>query len=338
MINNDGFGWAMMLDREIRIFKSMSLKDTMDSFFAMRDEHPYANAMFHLRFSTHGTDTTDNCHPFVVGGDSRTVLAHNGILDVDIDKGDLRSDTRVFAEDWLPTLGVAALDDDDFVKDLERWAIGSKLIVFSLDERMKRNVYMLNAKDGYWDDGIWYSNRSHEPYQGYSSYQWSKFAPTPTSTFISRSESLWAEADPSTADVDAAWESGFEIWQCGLCDGEFMVEARKPIHDCPTCGGCFTCEQIVCDCEYPPGKFPQIGVFDLRPGDLFVYEGDDEATVMEVFDSPPGYADGVRVRYLSDKGSNYLEIANWPVRIVGHSKSLIPAPEAPKQLELVVSN
>ncbi|MGW5105951.1 hypothetical protein [Nocardia sp. NPDC004123] len=36
--------------------------------------------MFHSRFATHGFITNQNCHPFAIGGDERTVMAHNGVL------------------------------------------------------------------------------------------------------------------------------------------------------------------------------------------------------------------------------------------------------------------
>ncbi|MFE7803032.1 hypothetical protein [Nocardia sp. NPDC057440] len=62
----------------------------------------------------------ENCHPFVVGGDPRTVLAHNGIL-AHPSSGDPRSDRRIAAEDLLPRRPFGSLDSWAGHERLERW-------------------------------------------------------------------------------------------------------------------------------------------------------------------------------------------------------------------------
>lgn len=80
--NPHGYGYAIVIpgEDEILIGKGMNSATVIDEFMRMREEYPDGPALFHSRYTTHGEQTVDNCHPFIVNGDKRTVLAHNGIL------------------------------------------------------------------------------------------------------------------------------------------------------------------------------------------------------------------------------------------------------------------
>ena len=136
--NPHGFGYAIITPDGIITGKRMSAKKTINKFLTLRKQYPESYAMFHARYATHGVRNEDNCHPFKVGDSNDTYLAHNGVLDVHINAGDRRSDTRVFAEDILPAMGgVSALDNDHVWQMVSKWASGSKIAIFTLDPKAK---------------------------------------------------------------------------------------------------------------------------------------------------------------------------------------------------------
>ena len=176
--NPDGFGWAVRTPNEIVRGHCMNGNEAIDRFLDLRSRYPDHDAMYHARITTHGGTELSNCHPFEVG-DSRTVLAHNGMLDIVPAKGDGRSDTKIFAEDVLTRKGLGVLDRAKNVKKLERWMSGSKMVIMTNRPDMLKDTYILNEEDGVWDEGLWFSNGSYRPYiykvksgQVYGSMSW----------------------------------------------------------------------------------------------------------------------------------------------------------------------
>jgi hypothetical protein len=281
-INNpDGFGWAIIGDNTIHVGKSMNFNEAYAEFAEVRRAVPNTPALFHLRIATHGQTNLDNCHPFLVGGDHQTVLAHNGMLDI---RGDHRSDTRIFAEEWLPTLGVAEwLDDETHVAEIEQFARGSKLVVLSVDPLLDKWAYILNEHEGDWGEaernGIWYSN---------SSYKQVWYTSTQYGYLGSRS---WADDDkgklhlprvgdwnrvPTSVQVPAVgkWfgmdESqsieaiGLTIFACRYCDSEYAVDTEWDSPICPDCLICSFCHSDSCECE-DDNPFCNAGLDDMEP-------------------------------------------------------------------------
>src|SRR4051812_2097818 len=74
--NPDGHGYAVVADGRILTGHGLDPDAVIDQFATVRAEFPDTAALFHSRLATHGAVCADNCHPFVVGGDERTVLAH----------------------------------------------------------------------------------------------------------------------------------------------------------------------------------------------------------------------------------------------------------------------
>lgn len=160
--NPHGFGYAIIKDnQEILIGKSLNAKKLVEEFMMMRKKYPDSDALFHSRYATHGELSVDNCHPFMVGKDKKTVLAHNGILPVITPMCDTRSDTAIFAEDILPLYmrKNGGIDNPVVFKSIEEWATGSKLVLLTINPRYKKHSYLFNEKAGHWDNkGIWWSN------------------------------------------------------------------------------------------------------------------------------------------------------------------------------------
>lgn len=226
--NPHGFGYAVIAGSKIITGKGMSAKKVIKEFLAVRKQYPNSYAMYHARFATHGVKNDDNCHPFKVGGSDLTYLAHNGILSVHIEPTDKRSDTRIFAEDILPSMGgVTALDNTNLYGMIQKWSAGNKIAIFTLDPNAQYDCYIINEDLGHWDnEGNWWSNDT------YKENAWGKFY------------QQYADCGPlSIAEDD---------YSCMLCGVE--VDPDDNPYYCHTCGSCFECSMIVnetCLCWSP---------------------------------------------------------------------------------------
>ena len=230
--NPHGFGYAVIAGNKIITGKGMSAKKIITEFLAVRKQYPNSYAMYHARFATHGVKNDDNCHPFKVDGSDLTYLAHNGILSVDIPANDMRSDTRIFAEDILPAMGgITALDNTNLYRMIEGWASGSKIAVFTLDPNAEYDCYIINEDLGHWDNaGNWWSN------DGYKDNAWSN---------------LFKKGN-SYDYYDLAEVVDDDEYTCMLCGIDVDLENNP--YTCHECGSCFECGMIsndTCLCWSP---------------------------------------------------------------------------------------
>lgn len=221
--NPHGFGYAVIAGNKIITGKGMSSKKIIKEFLEVRKKYPKSYAMFHARFATHGVKNDDNCHPFKVGGSELTYLAHNGVLSVDIPANDMRSDTRIFAEDILPAMGgITALDNTNLYRMIEGWASGSKIAVFTLDPKAEYDCYIINEDLGHWDNaGNWWSN------DGYKQNAWTN---------------LFKKGDEYYDTLDPMGDDGYACMMCGTA----VNDDDNPYY-CFSCGSCFDCSMIVND-------------------------------------------------------------------------------------------
>lgn len=222
--NPHGFGYAIIANGQIITGRGMSSKKMISQFLELRKQYPNGYAMFHARYATHGVKNEQNCHPFQVGGRTDTYLAHNGILDIKINNGDKRSDTRVFAEDTLPNIGgVKALDDENVLKLVSKWALGSKIAILTTDPEAEYDCYIINEDAGHWDnEGNWWSN----------------------STYIKSSwHDYWDKKydwEGSTKYADATIvDDPHSDYECASC-GAFPFEDANPYY-CEMCLSCYDC-------------------------------------------------------------------------------------------------
>ncbi|MEU1953399.1 class II glutamine amidotransferase [Nocardia rhamnosiphila] len=165
-VNPHGHGFAVIAAPEHRIIvgHGMHAEKVIDRFLAVRDRYPAGAALFHSRYATQGVHGIDNCHPFRLGGDARTVLAHNGTLPKRVRPRayDRRSDTRIAAEDYLPTMPFGSIDTHRGARGLETWLGPSKLVLLTIDPAYQQSAYLFGERAGVWDDGIWYSNTTYQ--------------------------------------------------------------------------------------------------------------------------------------------------------------------------------
>lgn len=213
-VNDQGHGYAIVADTSLIVERGMDPADMIGSFLEARERHPDGPALFHSRWATHGTVTTDNCHPFQVGDDRDTAVAHNGVLPAGLRPGcgDDRSDTRVLAEDYLPTEPFGSLGGSRSRARLAKMITATnKLVILTVNRRYRSNAYLINESSGYWVDGIWYSNNDFRSGLG-------RYA------------------------AGAMWDG--VCWSCEAVDA--LVDDRY----CRACGVCAECMDWsgVCDC------------------------------------------------------------------------------------------
>lgn len=240
--NPHGFGFAIVVPEDNRIImhRTMDADEAVNKFIEMRGKYPEGYAMWHARLATHGSQTIENCHPFPVGHDTQTYLAHNGILPV-LEDGTDRSDTRIFAEDILRDMGgVTALDNEQIFNIIEDFTAGSKICVLTVDPRAQYQCYLIHEEKGKKDEsGVWWSNDS---------------------CYLSSSLSLTSNSAWTPVKPYAHYNGYFEEE-----DGIVCFNCKEPISSdmldlydgsCFYCGGCQDCvsTQDNCLCRRPVKK------------------------------------------------------------------------------------
>ncbi|KAA9157966.1 hypothetical protein FPZ12_024090 [Amycolatopsis acidicola] len=164
-VNDNGHGFAVVTGDRLVVGRGMNADDVIAEFVWERRRHPSGPALFHSRFATHGSVSEDNAHPFALGSDPATVVAHNGILPKAVHPGygDLRSDTRIAAEEFLAQPAFTAFDHGKTRARITRWlGHANKLVILTVNPRYRKRAYLFNEAAGLWDNGIWYSNNDYE--------------------------------------------------------------------------------------------------------------------------------------------------------------------------------
>lgn len=159
--NDDGAGFVY-IDPETKLFvvnKFMTYAAFIEKFNEANEAYgDVSDFLIHFRIASKGVVSIDNCHPFIV--DEDRVIIHNGTMwNIDIDKKDKRSDTRVFAEDWLSQLP-PDWEDNQIIHLLLEDFLGSTSKMCLLHRT--KGIYIYNQDKGMWVDDIWYSNKSYE--------------------------------------------------------------------------------------------------------------------------------------------------------------------------------
>jgi hypothetical protein len=151
-------------NNKLHVVKEMEDCDKLyKKYVSLVKKHPNATFVLHFRISNRGVINRANCHPFKVN--SELGFVHNGTI-LSVDKDDKMSDTNIFNRSILrklPHVDVNFLSNGA-VQSILGDFIGRSKIVF-LDNA--GDYAILNEEDGYWEEGIWYSNDSHDKVSDY---------------------------------------------------------------------------------------------------------------------------------------------------------------------------
>ncbi|MGY1898339.1 class II glutamine amidotransferase [Nocardia gipuzkoensis] len=209
--NPHGHGFAIVDQRRILVGRGMNAERVIAEFTKARTEYPEGPALFHSRYATHGSISLANCHPFRLGGDARTVLAHNGTLPKRVYPGayDPRSDTRIAAEEYLAKQPFGSIDTHRGARGLASWLGSSKLVILTVDPAYDYHAYLFGEQAGSWVAGVWYSNTSYLP-------------------------------------PERRWPVRGRRYLCGYCQ---KLDLHRASRYCRDCGWCFDCETAFPDCS-----------------------------------------------------------------------------------------
>lgn len=264
--NPHGYGFAIVAGDKIITERSMSAKKSIKRFLELRKQYPNGYAMWHARYATHGVKNESNCHPFQVGNDPLSYVAHNGVLDTFIDKDDKRSDTRVFAEDTLPKIGgVAALNDENVYRMVEAWATGSKIAILSLNPDAEYELYLINGQLGEWVDDVWWSNKSYQKPKTYA-YDYHNTTttvyPDTENDYLpnyEQDEEFWRKQEKYMEMYDT---EDVVIDMCPMCQA--LIDTAKSAEYCEFCESCMSCLALFADCDcYDPSRKAHTRGFDF---------------------------------------------------------------------------
>jgi glutamine amidotransferase len=233
-MNDDGHGYAIVVNGQIVVGKSMDASALIAEFAEIRAKHPEGPAMFHSRFATAGVCTTFNCHPFYLSSDKQTVMAHNGVFEQKYQpsKKDARSDTRIVADEVFGWTKFGPWWTKKGIKQYSQWMTPyNKVVILTVNPRYHHSFYMFNEQSGhYTEEGIWYSNTGYQPYVYHVNTDTYNHT-LGTSLYDKwRSGNKWSNAD------------------CLICDAKESVDPVVSV--CGVCNACQDClSDVTSDCQ-----------------------------------------------------------------------------------------
>lgn len=244
-INNpDGFGFAVHTGDDLLVVRSMDPDWIIDKYQQARTDYHDRPSIFHLRLATHGAVDLTNCHPFYTDASKNTVLAHNGVLPIDVPKGETRSDTRLFAEDIFPHVGMARLNSRKSRRKLRK-RIGSynKIALLTTDPESNADWRIINESAGHWKRGTWYSN---------DSYMYRYITRYSRMTTPAVDDEGWPE---EAGDASTGIDGDDYIYDtCYNCSSQLTEDELTIFGYCETCGSCVMCGETSghCMCFHAP--------------------------------------------------------------------------------------
>lgn len=241
--NPDGFGFALVRESgdglELVSRRSMRAGTLIEEFAREVEDSPTVAWLFHARIATSGAVNEFQSHPFKVGRDSHSVLAHNGILPLVGENGD--SDTAHLARVVVPSMGgVPALHRSGVFDMFDTWVEdnNSKVAVLSARDDVEFPLLIAGESLGDWRGDVWFSNDSYR-----YSYSW-----TNRDTLTPAIGGGWSwdnelylsggvRIGGGSQQLIPGYNSDLVLEACLFCDELQGVGGRL----CDNCGACVNC-------------------------------------------------------------------------------------------------
>lgn len=169
--NKDGAGIAYTVDNKLIVEKGIFNIDDFVSVVRAAEEICDNNMLIHCRITTSGNIDTLNCHPHILN--QNMCMIHNGVLDIDVPKNSLVSDTIIYCNKVLKQIRNKDLLHNNAITKLIESHIGDYNKFVFLNNKGEYNI--INEEVGHWKDGVWYSNESYKGYAtvyGTGCYDW----------------------------------------------------------------------------------------------------------------------------------------------------------------------
>ena len=229
--NKDGGGFSFVDDRGVLslvkgLFNLEGMLSAMDAHLTVQ-----AEAVIHLRYSTHAGDAVKNCHPHRIGDGTLGLCSHNGVIDIDHRKGE--SDTRSYIRQVIEPLmrESGGKVTRAMVRVIGRdIGAGNKLVI---TPQGGRPSVIINEKSGLWQDGLWWSNSSAFPAVPAPKTTW---ATTSTGGSYAHWHAGWSSRQTPAPDPRPSGPDRLTCSQCGESEpiGEMRWRGSQPL--CPDCG------------------------------------------------------------------------------------------------------
>lgn len=152
MHNHDGYGFVSSSGKACR---TMSYSAFLQQLKQVKKSE---ECMVHMRWATHGSKSTHNCHPFH-DKDTDIWFAHNGVLPIP-SKNDMTDSEICFRETLVPAIKKYGFGSERFCR-IEDNVRGCSRFAFMKDGKI--------SMFGDWQefDGCLYSNLNFLPYSAY---------------------------------------------------------------------------------------------------------------------------------------------------------------------------
>ena len=161
--NSHGGGLCYVEGGVLKLHHELTDKEALYAIYS--DKVRKSNVLLHMRITSKGSKTLDNCHPFPVTPD--LALIHNGtIMNSKLTIEGQESDTSAFAS-LLGNMPPDFLEYPDLVSLLENFIGSSKIAL--MDSSGNFHFLNKNGPSAFVDKttGNWFSNRSHERVNNY---------------------------------------------------------------------------------------------------------------------------------------------------------------------------
>ena len=162
--NPDGAGFMFAHKERLHVLKGFNgFRHFYKTYRKYERLFPDSDFVIHMRIATSGLLNEENCHPFY--SNNNIAFCHNGVL---AGLGNnMFSDTYMLNEEVFKKFPENFLDIEEIRSAIESYMVDEFSKAVFMDN--KGRVFIANEKMGSWDDGVWFSNKTHQ-YDGYSTF------------------------------------------------------------------------------------------------------------------------------------------------------------------------